>query len=49
MSKIYQISDACYLRPWLGSPLAALGYVMSFRFVDDVRLLPIMGEEKGRN
>jgi len=27
---------ACYLRPWLGSPLAVLRYVIYFRFMDDI-------------
>jgi len=32
LSDLYQIFYACYLCPLLGSPLAALRYVMYFRF-----------------
>ena len=32
MSDLYQTSCACYLCPWLGRSLAALRYIMFFRF-----------------
>jgi len=35
-SDLYQTFYARYLLPWLGPPLAALRYVMYFRFMDDV-------------
>jgi len=33
---IFTKLSACYLWPWLGSPLVALRYVMYFRLMDDV-------------
>ena len=37
-AKLYQILYACCLWPWFSFLLTALGYVMYFRFVDDVML-----------
>ena len=34
--ELYQFFFACYLCPWFGPPLAALRYVVYFRFMDDV-------------
>ena len=36
-SDLHQIPCACYLRLWLGPPLAASRYVMYFSFMDDVK------------
>jgi len=36
MTELHQPFRACCLWPWLGPLLTASGYVMYFRFVDDV-------------
>ena len=42
MSKLHQIFCASYLWPWFGPPLAALQYVMHFRFSGWRHILPIL-------